>query len=457
MRLHHAARPNRSWLSALLALALALGCASTGGGPDVAASDPAPNPGAETTAGADVNPQPEAPPSPPADVSAKADDADDSPTSGKRAQSAMEGMLIGAIVGAQAGPIGAAVGGVSLLLYGAITGEVPLSQGGSGGSRGGGRHPRGSDAADEADLEAEIDQEIARQGSLEDEIQAELERQEQILKRIDRDETLREAEAQGLETTDEDLERRATETRRAPKAEGLRDLPASIFDESRRQEDDRSMKVRSLDADRDGAPEELRFFDETTGALIRVELDRDYDGNVDSWTIFNGGSIQETRRDNDGDGQPDEWLQFGSNGLASLREVDRDGDGTKDAFYLYREGALFEERHDTTGNGTPDRILRYAGGQLTVSEEDTKNDGQTDTWTHYKVFARQEIVDRIEKDTTGDGKPDVFETYEQIAGRLLLKERGEDKNGDGQIDIRSIYEGGKLKQRQINDPALLPL
>ncbi|MBW2395362.1 MAG: hypothetical protein JRG95_13925 [Deltaproteobacteria bacterium] len=452
MRPHNAARPRRPWLPAFLTLVLALGCASTGSGPDVASPDPAPG----SSAGTGTNPQPGTLPSPPTDVSTQVDDVDDSPTAGKRAQSAMEGMLIGAIVGAQAGPIGAAVGGVSLLLYGAITGEVPLS-GGPSGSSSGGRHPRGSDAADEADLEDEIEQEIARQGSLEDEIQAELDRQEAILRRIDRDESLREAEAQGLETTTEDLEQRATETRRSPKAEGLRDLPVSIFDESRRQEDGRALKVRSLDADRDGAPEELRFFDETTGALVRVELDRDYDGNVDSWTIYQRGSVQETRRDNDGDGQPDEWLQFGSGGLATLREVDRDGDGMKDAFYLYRGGALYEERHDTDGDGTPDRILRYAGGQLTVAEEDTKNDGQTDTWTHYKVFARQEIVDRIEKDTTGDGKPDVFETYEQIAGRLLLKERGEDKNGDGEIDIRSIYEGGKLKQRQINDPALLPL
>ena len=67
------------------------------------------------------------------------------------------------------------------------------------------------------------------------------------------------------------------------------------------------------------------------------------------------------------------------------------------------------------------------------------------------------VVERIEKDTTGDGKPDLFERYEQVAGRLQIKERGEDKNGDGEIDIRSIYENGKLKQRQISDPALLPL
>ena len=441
MRPRNAARPGFPWLPAILAVALAAGCATTG-------TPEEPEPPATPDTGATIHTSPP-------DVSAQQDD-DDSPSAGKRAQSAMEGMLIGAIIGAQAGPIGAAVGGVSLLFYGAITGEVPLSGGPSSGSRGRG-YPRGSDAADEADLEDEIEQEIARQGSLEDEIQAELDRQEAILERIERDENLRQVQDDGLDTTTEDLERRASETRRAPKAEGLRDLPASIFDDSRRQEDGRALKVRSLDADRDGAPEELRFFDETSGALVRVELDRDYDGSVDSWSTYQGGVVQETSRDNDGDGRADEWLLFGTGGLATLREVDRDSDGTKDAFYVYRGGALIEERHDADGDGRPDRILRYTDGQLRVAEEDTTGDGQADTWTHYKVFARQEIVDRIEKDTAGDGKPDVFETYEQIAGRLLLKERGEDKNGDGEIDIRSIYEGGKLKQRQINDPALLPL
>ena len=55
------------------------------------------------------------------------------PTAGERAQSAVEGMLMGAIIGGQVGPIGAAVGATTLLIYSAITGEVPLQGGRSSG------------------------------------------------------------------------------------------------------------------------------------------------------------------------------------------------------------------------------------------------------------------------------------------------------------------------------------
>jgi hypothetical protein len=80
-----------------------------------------------------------------------------------------------------------------------------------------------------------------------------------------------------------------------------------------------------------------------------------------------------------------------------------------------------------------------------------------DTWTSFETVGGKEVIVRIEKDTTGDGKPDTFETYEQIAGKSTIKQRDEDKNGDGTIDVRSAYEKGKLKQREISDPALVPL
>jgi antitoxin component YwqK of YwqJK toxin-antitoxin module len=80
-----------------------------------------------------------------------------------------------------------------------------------------------------------------------------------------------------------------------------------------------------------------------------------------------------------------------------------------------------------------------------------------DTWTGFGTIGGKEVVVRIDKDTSGDGKADTFETYEQIAGNPTIKQRDEDKNGDGTIDIKSVYENGKLKQREISDPALVPL
>jgi hypothetical protein len=104
-----------------------------------------------------------------------------------------------------------------------------------------------------------------------------------------------------------------------------------------------------------------------------------------------------------------------------------------------------------------DRIVRYEQRAIVSTDEDRNHDGRMDTWTGFKTIGGKEVVARIEKDTSGDGKADTFETYEQIAGKPTIKQRDEDKNGDGTIDIKSVYENGKLKQREISDPALVPL
>jgi hypothetical protein len=67
------------------------------------------------------------------------------------------------------------------------------------------------------------------------------------------------------------------------------------------------------------------------------------------------------------------------------------------------------------------------------------------------------VVARVEKDTQKRGKPDTFESYAQVGGQTVLEKREEDKNGDGVVDVLSLYENGKLKERQILDPELVPL
>jgi antitoxin component YwqK of YwqJK toxin-antitoxin module len=367
-------------------------------------------------------------------------------------------MLMGAIIGSQAGPLGAAVGARTLLIYSAITGEVPL-QGGSA--------PRSgrSEAQREEELEQQIETEIARQDSLEAEIEAELRRQEELLRQIERDDALRtEAEAAEEETDDETLVARA-DPRAAPAAPKERDLPLSIFDEEQRTVakgkwgNDREIDIvaRSLDADRDGNPEEVRYYDATTGRILRKEEDKNYDGTIDTWSSYESGVLVEIQKDNNGDGQTDEWQRYGSNGRMIAREVDRNYDGNVDAFFVFEGGSLVEERHDGNSDGSVDRIVRYEARVIVSSEEDRNHDGGMDTWTTFETVGGKEVIVRIEKDTTGDGKPDTFETYEQIAGKPTIKQREEDKNADGSIDVRSVYENGKLKQREISDPALVPL
>jgi hypothetical protein len=290
-------------------------------------------------------------------------------------------------------------------------------------------------------------------------IEAELRRQEALLKQIDAHQAVGGADSQaapsaGLASPD---------PRDAPLAPVARILPESIFTQSRRRiakgewgnDTALDVVVRSLDADRDGAPEEIRYYDARTGALLRLEEDTDYDGRIDRWTRYQAGAVAEVERDTDGDGRIDERQWYGSDGRMTRREVDRDGDGVCDASYLYADGALVEERYAGKQGGEPERIVHYRGRRLVSTEEDVDHDGRMDTWTTFEVDADRERIARIERDTNGDGKPDTFESYEQIAGRPVLVERDEDKNGDGHIDVRSLYQNGKLARREIGSPALL--
>jgi len=405
------------------------------------------------TAPADPNPDPKADPGvgapPPGGIGA---------TVGQRVQSGVEGMLMGAIIGGQAGPIGAAVGAGSLLIYSVITGDVPLQSARSS-------HPRRSEGDREEDLERQIESEVARQDTLEAEIEAELRRQEELLQQIEQDEAVRSEGAAAPQDIDQETLVARADPRAAPAAPKERDLPLSIFDEEHRtiakgkwgNEREIDVLARSLDADRDGNPEEVRYHDAATGVILRKEEDKDYEGTIDTWSSYESGVLVEIQRDNNEDGKADEWERYGPDGRMTAREVDRNYDGTRDAVFVYEAGSLVEERHDGSSDGSVDRIVRYQARAIVSSEEDLDHDGRMDTWTRFATVEGKEVVARIEKDTTGDGKADTFETYEQIAGKAALKQRDEDKNGDGTIDVRSVYEDGKLKQREITDPALVPL
>jgi hypothetical protein len=377
-------------------------------------------------------------------------------TAGERAQSAAEGLVLGTIIGAQAGVIGAGVLGVTLMVYGAVTGEVPL---------GGLSRERDSEEEREESMEEEIETEVARQEDLESQIEEELRRQEELLEQIEREEAQREARnpSAGTAPSSEDLETRA-DPRAAPAAPVGRDLPLAIFEKERVEVEkgtwgnDRKLEAEKLrlDADEDGRPEEIRYLDERTGLLVRREEDRDYDGALDAWSRYENGVLVERTLDENGDGRPDVWESYAA-GRMTGSEKDRDGDGTRDAFYRYAGADLVEERHDTNDDGKVDRTLHYESRRLVRAEEDRDGDGRVDTWTAYSDVGGHEVPARVEKDTAGRGKPDTFEVYEQKDGKTVIARREEDKNGDGVIDVTSIYEGGKLIRREVSDPALVPL
>ena len=196
---------------------------------------------------------------------------------------------------------------------------------------------------------------------------------------------------------------------------------------------------RSLDADGNGRPEEVRYFEIATDVLLRREEDRDLDGNTDAWSRYEQGVLVERVIDTNADGRPDEW-EFYSNGRMTLRELDSNHDGTRDIAYHYRNDSLSEVRRDTDADGTVDRVENFEHRRRVQVVEDSNRDQRMDTWTTYRVVGGQEVVARIERDPQGRGKPSVFETYRAAPGRPVLEKREEDVDGDGAIDVTQEFE-----------------
>lgn len=454
-------------LAAWIAALAFCGCAGFGGGGTAPVGAPAPNaPGSSAPPTVDSG-----------GLGGPNDPIAGGPSGTQRAQSALQSMVVGAVIGSSFGPIGMAAGAGTMLIYGALTGNVPFSGGGGGygggyggpydpyDPYGGPYDPNGQEARREQQMESQLGGELARGDALEGEIDAELRRQEELLHQIEQQEALRDSAqaAIGTPITDEELEQRV-DPRVAPPAPRDRELPAAIFEEERatipKKAWDNKKKLsvlkRSLDADRDGNPEQVRYFDEKSGQMIRKEQDRNYDGKSDAWSVYESGALVSRKLDNDSDGEVDVWETY-ANGRMVSREVDRDGDGVRDAFYTYEGESLVRESHDANNDGKPDLLVTYRDRQRVMTEEDTDRNGSIDSWTSWTVVGKQEVMARLERDTDGDGKKDLFETYEPQSGRPVLARREEDKNGDGSVDVTSIYENGRLKSREINDPSLVPL
>jgi hypothetical protein len=332
-----------------------------------------------------------------------------------------------------------------LLIYSAITGHVPL------------KDQPALDAADRHRSPAE--REAARARAIEAEIEQELERQEELAT----EEDARSSVPPPPEQSSPELEESANPLS-APRAPELREVPDSLFRSQEvtippgRWQNKRELRVlrRSMDVDRDGRPEEIRYVDPDSGVLIRSEHDLDFDGQIDAWTTYQSGEPAVRVLDTNGDGNSDVWERY-VQGRMNARTLDRDADGVKDTFYRYEGGQLAEKLNDSNNDGTIDKVEAYHNRHRVRMEEDRSLNGWMDTWTTYHVVDGREVVARIERDSRDHGKPDVFETYETSEGETRISRKEEDINGDGTIDIISTYANGRLVQRVISDEALSPL
>jgi hypothetical protein len=453
-----------------LLCAVSIGCATSGTGTGTSAGDPDP---ASETPGASAGqplpaPAPGDPPADPASASAgpEAGDPLAEHTGGRktepdpdepgdvqaqrapselqrRAEGALEGMIIGTVLGGQvAGLYGAAAGAAVFGLYGVITGDVPFDAAASTPRRGG-------PDPDEA-LDQEIEQEAVKQDQLEGEIEEELRRQEELMAAIERQEQLDRA----VRTEQHERGReRGADPLAAPATPYERTFPASIFDQSERKVGGQRQIVKRLDADRDGRPEVEIVSDAKSGRTISRAEDTDYDGILDAYNTYGeDGSIEARAEDTNEDGLEDRWTTY-RDGRGTRVEVDRDHDGKRDAFQTYRGDSIAYEEHDLDGDGRIDRRIDYTARRRTLESEDTDKDGRIDLWTRFDETDRPT---RVERDANGDGRADVFEVHEgPAADQMQIARKEEDLDGDGQIDVVSHYSHGKLVRKDVQNPGAL--
>ncbi len=426
-------------LIALLALSLA--CATSGPKPtDPGGQDPASDVGAgdgDVGAGdGDVGA---------GDPSGRTKQAQRGPSKiQKHAESGVEGMIVGTVIGGQlGGATGAAVGAAVFGLYGLVTGDVPFESGRGNGPRG-----RRGGGVDEA-LEAEVEDELERQRALESEIEDELRRQEELLDSISRQEELNEALREEEETRD--AAEHDSDPLAAPHAVAARKIPDSIFETEVSGAGREARISKTLDADRDGRPEIVIAMDGQTGQLLTRSEDTNYDGVLDSTTVYDDtGNVASLEEDTNHDGVTDRWTVYEGQEVGGRVEVDRDFDGVRDGFYTYDSGTLAYEEHDTNNDGVIDRRVEYIARRRALELEDRDFNGSLDFKTFYD---EREIPIRTELDTNEDGQTDVWEYYEgPDAAQVLLVRKEEDLNADGEVDVTSHYSDGKLVRKQILNP-----
>lgn len=288
-------------------------------------------------------------------------------------------------------------------------------------------------------------------------IDEELRIQQQLLSRVEQGESAQEGVT--AKTSDQSL----MTDRAAPAVPVERDYPASIFDETTvvvvpgEWGNEKRLVLRrlSLDADRDGNTEIVRWLDPESMLTVRQVEDRNYDGVQDAWTDYEWGAAVRRSLDSNDDGNPDSWEEYAA-GRMTRREVDRNEDGVRDAFYRYEGDSLAREEHDANDDGRLDQVILYEARQRQRSEEDTNRDGKMDLWTFFGVSNGAELPVRIERDSKGNGSADIYEMFELADGSAILVRKEEDVNGDGAIDVISIFRNGKLVRREILDLSVSP-
>jgi hypothetical protein len=140
----------------------------------------------------------------------------------------------------------------------------------------------------------------------------------------------------------------------------------------------------AIDHDRDGVPDETRFF--VDERLAKTEVDRNRDGRTDLIHHFDRhGLLYRTDSDEDFDGDY-ETRGYYREGNLRLREADVDGDGKIDFRSRFSDGVLSATEILNPETGLVRKTERYALGKRVSSRYDADADGTMDRFREYDFY-----------------------------------------------------------------------
>ena len=133
-------------------------------------------------------------------------------------------------------------------------------------------------------------------------------------------------------------------------------------------------------------------YDQKTGRLSRLELDQNKNGRVDTFSYWNGTSIDRIEVDQDEDGRVDRWEHYGpGNKMTKVATSSRD-DAIQDTWaYPDERGFLSKVESDSDRDGVIDKRETFAprpgandSRVLVMVELDMDKTGQASTRLYYK-------------------------------------------------------------------------
>ena len=114
------------------------------------------------------------------------------------------------------------------------------------------------------------------------------------------------------------------------------------------------ISVKMMDLNHDAKIDVWRYFNEETGAIVKEELDLDFDNKVDRIDYFIGGTVRRSEFDFQFDEKPDIIKNYDEDGQIIAIELDQNGDGIIDYWEYYRNGVIEKIEKDTNKDGKPD-------------------------------------------------------------------------------------------------------